>query len=111
MIIETSNCLHDLDFEHLAYYAHQHYIEGVQTIELMEKANSEKEKEEIALVALLDVQTNVSIELSHHQPHENVGHLTDLKRVLQQYIQGEGLSEWFARSQRAARLNHDASEE
>jgi len=95
MATEISDGLHNLDFEHLAYYAHKHYIEGVQTMELMEKANSEREKEEIALVALLDVQSDVNIVLSQHQPQVEIGHLSDLKRVLRQYIQADSLNEYL----------------
>jgi len=89
MITDASNYFSGLDFDHLAYYAHKRYIEGVQTIELMEQASSEQEKEEIALIALLDVQDDMNIILSQHQPNTDVGHLSDFRRIMQQYIKGE----------------------
>lgn len=96
MTTETSKCLYDLNFNHLAYYAHKHYIEGVQTIELMEQAGSDREKEEIALVALLDVQGDMNIVLSQHQSQTEIGRLSDLKRVLRLHIQVDNLSEWLS---------------
>lgn len=87
MITDSSNYFGELDFEHLAYYAHKRYIEGVQTIELMKQANSDQEKEEIALVALLDVQDDMNIVLSGHQLNTDVGHLSDFRRIMQQHIQ------------------------
>lgn len=89
MKTESTNYFTEFDFDHLAYFAYKRYIEGVQTIELMEQANSDREKEEIALVALLDVQADMSIVLSHHQPHEDGGHLSDFRQLLQQHIQVE----------------------
>jgi hypothetical protein len=44
------------DFNHIAYFAKKRFIEGCSTIELMKAAESEQEKEEIALVSLLDLE-------------------------------------------------------
>ena len=44
------------DFDRIAYFARKRFIEGCSTITLLEQAGSEREKEEIALVSLLDVE-------------------------------------------------------
>ena len=44
------------EFDHIALYARKRFIEGCSTIELMEAAESESEKEKIAMVSLLDVE-------------------------------------------------------
>ncbi len=44
------------DFEHIAFFAKKRFIEGCNTIDLIGAAKSEREKEEIALVSLLDVE-------------------------------------------------------
>jgi hypothetical protein len=44
------------DFDKIAFFAKKRFVEGCNTIELMGAAESEREKEEIALVSLLDVE-------------------------------------------------------
>ncbi len=48
-------CLGNYDFERIAFFARRRFVEGCNTIALLEQAKSECEKEEIALVSLLDV--------------------------------------------------------
>jgi hypothetical protein len=47
------------DFNHIAFYARKRFVEGVSTMVLLCNANTEREKEEIALVALLDVEDDM----------------------------------------------------
>ena len=78
-----SNDLCELDFNHLIYFAYKRYIEGVQTIDLMQLANSDREREEIALVSLLDVQTDVSIALSYHRSNVDINRIINkIRRTL-----------------------------
>jgi hypothetical protein len=51
------------DFEHIAYYAKKRFIEGCNTIDMLEAAASDREKEEIALVSLLYVEDDKIQEL------------------------------------------------
>jgi len=44
------------DFDKIARFARKRFIEGVSTVLLLEQAGSEREKQEIALVSLLDVE-------------------------------------------------------
>jgi hypothetical protein len=44
------------DFDHIAYFARKRFVEGCNTVTLLEHARSQREKEEIALVCLLDVE-------------------------------------------------------
>ena len=50
------SCLGKYDFDNIVSFAKKRYVEGCSTIELMEQAGSEREKQEIALVSLLDVE-------------------------------------------------------
>jgi len=43
------------DFDRIVQYAKKRFVEGCNTIELMGTATTEREKEEIALVSMLDV--------------------------------------------------------
>jgi hypothetical protein len=55
MVCKKPECLGNYDFDKIAYFARMKFIEGYSTIDLMKLATSEHEKEEIALVCLLDV--------------------------------------------------------
>ncbi len=59
MACHNPGCLGNYDFDRISSYARKRFIEGHDTIELMEQAGSEREKEEIALVSLLDVEDDV----------------------------------------------------
>lgn len=59
MTCRTPGCLGHYDFDKIAFYARKRFIEGYDTITLLNQATSEQEKEEIALVAMLDVEDDV----------------------------------------------------
>lgn len=52
-------CMGQYDFAAVAEFARQRFIEGVDTISLLSKARSEREKEEIILVSLLDIDDDI----------------------------------------------------
>lgn len=56
MLCQNPRCMGNYNFEHIAFFAKKRFIEGYNTIELLEAAESEQEKEEIALVSLLDIE-------------------------------------------------------
>ncbi len=55
MVCKKPECLGNYDFDKIVYFARMKFIEGYSTIELLKLASSQNEKEEIALVCLLDV--------------------------------------------------------
>ena len=56
MVCHNPGCLGNYDFDHIAFFARKRFVEGCNTVTLLEQAESECEKEEIALVCLLDVE-------------------------------------------------------
>ncbi len=56
MACYVPRCLGSYDFDHIAEFARKRFIEGCDTVALLEQARSEREKEEIVLVSLLDVE-------------------------------------------------------
>lgn len=58
MTCHNPGCLGNYDFDHIALFAIKRYVEGYNTVTLLEQAESAREKEEIALVCLLDVEDN-----------------------------------------------------
>lgn len=51
----NAGCVRNVDFERIAFYARKRFIEGIDTLTLMAQARDEREKREIALAALLDL--------------------------------------------------------
>jgi hypothetical protein len=56
MVCRNPGCLGNYDFDHIAFFARKRFVDGCDTVTLLEQATSESEKEEIALVCLLDVE-------------------------------------------------------
>jgi len=55
MVSRISECMGDYDFDKIAFYAKKRFIEGCNTVELMDAAKTQREREEIAVVSLLHV--------------------------------------------------------
>ena len=55
MACQNPRCMGNYNFKHIAFYARKRFVEGVSTIVLLCNAKTEREKEEIVLVSLLDV--------------------------------------------------------
>jgi len=49
-------CLGDYQFSRIAQFAKKRYIDGISTVTLLSQASCEREREEIALVCLLDIE-------------------------------------------------------
>lgn len=56
MACHIPDCMGNYDFDKIVFFAKKRYIEGCNTIELMEAARTQREREEIALVSLLHVE-------------------------------------------------------
>ena len=82
-----SSGLAGLNFYHLVYYAHKKFYEGVSTIELLQQADSEQEREEISLVALLEVEGNLTLEVKHLNQGVLRFQLSDFKRAMALSVQ------------------------
>jgi len=48
-------CIGNSNFERIAFYARRRFVDGIDTITLMTDAVNEREKREVALAALLDL--------------------------------------------------------
>ena len=56
MTCRNPGCMGNYDFDQIAYFARKRFVEGVSTLVLLEQAHSDHERQEIALVSLLDVE-------------------------------------------------------
>ena len=85
-------CLGNYDFEHIAHYARKRFVEGFDTVALMNQASSQREKEEIALVCMLDVEEGVIRDLQLSCRHADTCDVTDCRDRLRELIE-QGLAE------------------
>ena len=49
-----SECLGNYNFDNIAQYAHQHFIEGCSLLELFQRAKSNRQRQEATLVSYMD---------------------------------------------------------
>lgn len=80
-------CLGNYDFERIAHYARKRFVEGLDTMALLKQASSQREKEEIALVSMLDVDENVIRDLQLNCRHAGECEVTDCRDRLRDLIE------------------------
>lgn len=83
------NCLGNYDFNHIAFFAKKRFIEGCNTVALLQQAASDREKEEIALVSLLDVEDEEIQDLKLSCKHNKRCKVTSCRAKLKNMIQRE----------------------
>lgn len=83
---QNRECLGKYNFENIAHFAKKRFIEGCDTIELLKQAKSESEKEEIALVCLLDVEDEQIVALELNCKHASECRITDCRDRLRKLI-------------------------
>jgi hypothetical protein len=89
MICQNPDCLGHYDFDNIAYFAKKRFVEGCNTVALLEQAESEREKEEIALVSLLDVEDDQIRDLELSCKHDKQCKVLDCRDRLKKMIQDE----------------------
>jgi len=80
-------CLGNYDFERIAYFARKRFVEGFDTVSLLQKARSQREKEEIALVCMLDVEEEFVRNLKLNCRHATECEVTDCRDRLKDLIE------------------------
>jgi hypothetical protein len=86
-------CLGEYDFESIAYYARKRFIEGFDTMELLLQATSNKEREEIALVAMMDLDDSEITNLDLSCMHADNCQITHCRELIKKVIMDQRL-EW-----------------
>jgi hypothetical protein len=89
MACQNPRCLGNYDFDHIASFARKRFVEGCNTVTLLEQAESEREKEEIALVCLLDVEENKIRDLKLSCKHADHCKVVDCRDKLKIMIEEE----------------------
>ena len=89
MTCHNPGCLGDYDFDRISFYARRRFLEGCDTITLVNQASSEREKEEIALVCLLSVEDDVIRDLELNCVHADTCKVTNCRTLLKYLIEAE----------------------
>lgn len=86
MACYVPGCMGNYNFENIAQFARKRFIEGYNTIELMMKARTYREKEEIALVAMLDLDDETVTDLSLDCKHAGKCKVTSCRSQLKKML-------------------------
>ena len=89
MVCRNPGCLGNYDFDQIAFYAKKRFVEGYDTVSLLEQAKSEREREEIALVCLLDVADEQIRDLKLSCRYANTCKVTTCREKLKKMIEQE----------------------
>ena len=89
MVCRNPGCLGNYDFDQIALFARKRFIEGCNTVDMLQQATSEREKEEIALVCLLDVGDDQIRELKLSCRHSGQCKVTTCRDKLKKMIEKE----------------------
>ena len=84
---QDQSCLGNYDFEHIVSCARKRFIDGCGTIELMQQAQTEREKQEIALVSLLSVDDDKIRDLKLSCIYEGECKVIDCRDKLKKMIE------------------------
>jgi hypothetical protein len=82
MVSHIPECMGNYNFDHIAFFAKKRFIDGCNTVELMEAAKTQREKEEVALVCLLHVANDEIIDLQLSCKHAGKCKITDCRERL-----------------------------
>lgn len=89
MVCHNPGCLGDYDFDRISFYARRRFIEGCDTVTLLNQATSQREKEEIALVCLLSVEDDVIRDLELSCVHAGTCKITNCRALIKSLIETE----------------------
>jgi len=86
MTCNVSGCLGNYNFANITQFARKRFIEGYNTIDLMKNARTPREKEEIALVAMLDLNDKAITDLKLDCKHAGTCQVTHCRNLLKKMI-------------------------
>ena len=87
MTCRIPGCVGDYDLEHIASIAKKRFIEGFDTITLMQEAKTQNEKEEVVLISMLKVEDDQIRELELCCPHEQNCKVLDCRKRLKALLE------------------------
>ena len=89
MVCRNPGCLGNYDFDNIAFFARKRFVDGWDTVSLLAQARSQQEKEEIALVCLLDVEDQQIRDLELNCVHAEHCPVSNCRTLLREMIARE----------------------
>jgi hypothetical protein len=89
MANRSPGCFGHYDFDHIADFAKKRFVDGCDTISMLKQARSETEREEIALVCLLDVEDKLVFDIKLDCRYADDCKVTNCRDKLRKLIEAE----------------------
>ncbi|MDH5446313.1 MAG: hypothetical protein OEY52_12230 [Gammaproteobacteria bacterium] len=89
MVNRSPGCFGNYDFDKIADFARKRFVDGQSTIKLLQEAANQTEKEEIALVCMLDVEDEYVLDVQLDCRYANDCKVTNCRDKLRQLIEAE----------------------
>ena len=82
-------CLGNYNFDNIALYARKRFIEGCNSIDLIKKAKSNKERQEILLVEMMDIDESTVDNLQLSCQYTEQCKVTSCRKIIKEIIEKE----------------------
>jgi len=89
MANHSPGCFGNYDFDRIAHFAKKRFVDGNSTISLLKQARSETEREEIALVCMLDIDDEIVLDVKLDCRYANDCKVTNCRDKLRKLIETE----------------------
>ena len=89
--VKISTCYCKIPFERLTELVRMRFVEGVGTEELMKRMTSEKDREYLSTVALLDVKEKDLIHMVDSENPSQLQHLLDCRAHTREILERYGM--------------------
>ena len=89
MVKRNPGCFGHYDFDHIADFAKKRFVDGCSTISMLTQAQSETEREEIALVCMLDVEDEIVLDVQLDCRYADDCKVTNCRDKLRKLIEAE----------------------
>ena len=90
-VLHTDKCYCDIPRHRLAYLVQEHFIRHVPTPEIMKAMSTAQEREEVAVVALLDVPKDELVRILELERPEQLPHWLECHKNIRSQLAEEGL--------------------
>ncbi|MDH5369743.1 MAG: hypothetical protein OEW99_06950 [Gammaproteobacteria bacterium] len=89
MANHSPGCFGNYNFDNIAKFAKKRFVDGNSTISLLQQAHSETEREEIALVCMLDVDDAIVLDVKLDCRYADDCKVTSCRDKLRKLIETE----------------------
>ena len=89
MANRSPGCFGKYDFDNIAEFARRRFVYGQSTIKLLQEAKTQTEKEEIALVCMLDVEDDMVLDVQLDCKYATECKVTNCRDKLRKLIELE----------------------